>query len=79
MAKLRPPKRILESYTIKGSDKVIKRECPFRPVRSRIYAGGWGEGGFAGIFGGRWRISGYVSGVSVSGPWDSGRLYFGVD
>lgn len=32
MAKSRPPKRILESYTIKGSDKVIKRECPFAPV-----------------------------------------------
>jgi hypothetical protein len=26
MAKTRPPKKILESYTIKGSDKVIKRE-----------------------------------------------------
>uniref|UniRef100_A0A452XHG6 Uncharacterized protein n=1 Tax=Aegilops tauschii subsp. strangulata TaxID=200361 RepID=A0A452XHG6_AEGTS len=25
MAKTRPPKKILESYTIKGSDKVIKR------------------------------------------------------
>ena len=28
MAKTRPPKKILESYTIKGSDKVIKREAP---------------------------------------------------
>jgi hypothetical protein len=28
MAKSRPPKRILESYTIKGSDKLIKREAP---------------------------------------------------
>jgi hypothetical protein len=27
MAKTRPPKKILESYTIKGSDKVIKREA----------------------------------------------------
>jgi hypothetical protein len=27
MAKTRAPKKILESYTIKGSDKVIKREA----------------------------------------------------
>nr|CAB3455893.1 unnamed protein product [Digitaria exilis] len=33
MAKSRPPKRILESYTIKGSDKVIKREA-LPPSRS---------------------------------------------
>jgi hypothetical protein len=32
MAKTRAPKKILESYTIKGSDKVIKREA--RPLSS---------------------------------------------
>ena len=39
MAKSRPPKRILESYTIKGSDKVIKREPPSLPLLIRISRG----------------------------------------
>jgi hypothetical protein len=34
MAKSRPPKRILDSYTIKGSDKVIKREASLLLTRA---------------------------------------------
>ena len=43
MAKSRPPKRILESYTIKGSDKVIKREPPSLPLLIRNSRGVWGD------------------------------------
>lgn len=50
--KSRPPKRILESYTIKGSDRVIKRECPFPPSDPEFT-----EGLFWGIFCWRWRVA----------------------
>nr|CAB3452166.1 unnamed protein product [Digitaria exilis] len=43
MAKSRPPKRILESYTIKGSDKVIKREALPLLVLIRNLRVFWGE------------------------------------
>jgi len=52
MAKSRPPKRILESYTVKGSDKVIKREPPSLPLLIRISRGVLGFPVSRGIGGG---------------------------
>jgi hypothetical protein len=63
MAKSRPPKQILDSYTIKGSDKVIKREAsPFAPLSSSCAPA---DPGFL-------AVGGFCTRVSVSAPWGSG-------
>lgn len=82
MAKSRPPKRILESYTIKGSDKVIKRETPpLAPPSSfssaqliRDFQGFWYEF-FLWIVG----SLGFCPRLLVSGSWGFGRFKFGAD
>jgi hypothetical protein len=66
MAKSRPPKRILESYTIKGSDKLIKREAPlpshFAPSP---------DPEFTGVF-----LGGFFVARHVHGGYGSGALDF---